>query len=204
MSECDLQFSRAVYEVVEQQGERGVRLGDLREDDTLRSLPHSLSLDDHIQCLLNFEMILRVGATDNRLVTMGHAQRWCMSLQPSLAGSQTGVVPFRPWITINSPDPNAALMRQYRQGVVTYILANPGITMRSLSQHFTGLLHITALSEILQSLEHDGLITLHSSVLGAHGPLDSVLGAHGPLDSVLGAHGPLDSVYCHTNLTSFC
>jgi hypothetical protein len=190
MSECDLQFSRAVYEVVEQQGERGVRLGDLREDDTLRSLPHSLSLDDHIQCLLNFEMIhthtqiLRVGATDNRLVTMGHAQRWCMSLQPSLAGSQTGVVPFRPWITINSPDPNAALMRQYRQGVVTYILANPGITMRSLSQHFTGLLHITALSEILQSLEHDGLITLHSSVLGAH--------------------GPLDSVYCHTNLTSFC
>ena len=59
MSECDLQFSRAVYEVVEQQGERGVRLGDLREDDTLRSLPHSLSLDDHIQCLLNFEMVGR-------------------------------------------------------------------------------------------------------------------------------------------------
>ena len=48
-----------------------------------------------------------------------------------LSMGQRGVVPYRPWATINSASPNATLMGQYRQGVLTYLLANPGVTMVS-------------------------------------------------------------------------
>ena len=57
MTEPDLQFSRAVYEVIEQCEERGVSVTGLRGHTALRALPHSLCLDDHLQSLLNFDMV---------------------------------------------------------------------------------------------------------------------------------------------------
>ena len=43
--------------------------------------------------------------------------------------ASTGVVAYRPWATIQQPDPNVRLLRGYQDGVLNYITAHPGITM---------------------------------------------------------------------------
>ena len=59
MSEADQQYSGAVYGVIETQGDGGITKGELREHETLSPIPtnNHLTLDDHIQSLLNFEMV---------------------------------------------------------------------------------------------------------------------------------------------------
>ena len=58
MTEADVHYGRLVYGAIEERGERGVRKGELQEHEALSSsLPHTLSLSDHVQQLLNFEMV---------------------------------------------------------------------------------------------------------------------------------------------------
>ena len=62
MGEADLQFNRAVYITIDQRGDRGMGGEELR--GALPPLPPSpnshLTFDDHLQCLLNFEMVYTV------------------------------------------------------------------------------------------------------------------------------------------------
>lgn len=57
MAEEDQAFARALYEVVFQHGVRGVTVEALREHSSLVALSSSCSLEDHVQGLLNFEMV---------------------------------------------------------------------------------------------------------------------------------------------------
>lgn len=56
-SESDLDFVRVLYEVVDASGERGVPLVELQTSPILNSFDHVLSVQDHIQSLLNFRMV---------------------------------------------------------------------------------------------------------------------------------------------------
>ena len=56
-SEADLDFVRVLYEVVDASGERGVPLVELQTSPILNSFDHVLSVQDHIQSLLNFRMV---------------------------------------------------------------------------------------------------------------------------------------------------
>lgn len=56
-SEADLDFVRVLYEVVDASGERGVPLVELQTSPVLNSFEHVLSVQDHIQSLLNFRMV---------------------------------------------------------------------------------------------------------------------------------------------------
>ena len=58
-SEADLDFVRVLYEVVDASGERGVPLVELQTSPILNSFDHVLSVQDHIQSLLNFRMVNR-------------------------------------------------------------------------------------------------------------------------------------------------
>ena len=56
-SEADLDFVKVLYEVVHAGGERGVPLVELQTSPILNSFDHVLSVQDHIQSLLNFQMV---------------------------------------------------------------------------------------------------------------------------------------------------
>ena len=56
-SESDLDFVRVLYEVVHASGERGVPLVELQTSPILNSFDHVVSVQDHIQSLLNFRMV---------------------------------------------------------------------------------------------------------------------------------------------------
>ena len=56
-SEADLDFVRVLYEVVHASGERGVPLVELQTSPILNSFDHVLGVPDHIQSLLNFQMV---------------------------------------------------------------------------------------------------------------------------------------------------
>ena len=58
-SESDLDFVRVLYEVVHASGGRGVPLVELQTSPILNSFDHVLSVPDHIQSLLNFQMVNR-------------------------------------------------------------------------------------------------------------------------------------------------
>ena len=57
MTEHDLQFNRAVYEMIQRSGEKGVSVGTLRGHSSLHQMVHTLPLEEHIQWLLNFDMV---------------------------------------------------------------------------------------------------------------------------------------------------
>ncbi len=44
------------------------------------------------------------------------------------------MVGYRPWSTVNYSDTNTNLLRKYEQGVLTFIMANPGVTLVSNAQ----------------------------------------------------------------------
>ena len=57
-SEADVEFARMLYEVVDGSGERGVPMAKLRSSLILSSYGHHMfGLEDHIQSLLNFQMV---------------------------------------------------------------------------------------------------------------------------------------------------
>ena len=56
-SEADLDFVRVLYEIVDASGERGVPLVELQTSPILSNFDHVLSVQDHIQSLLNFRMV---------------------------------------------------------------------------------------------------------------------------------------------------
>ena len=56
-SEADLDFVKVLYEVVHAGGERGVPLVELQTSPILNSFDHVLSVQDHMQSLLNFQMV---------------------------------------------------------------------------------------------------------------------------------------------------
>ena len=59
-SESDLDFVRVLYELVHASGERGVPLVELQTSPILNSFDHVLSVPDHIQSLLNFQMVKKI------------------------------------------------------------------------------------------------------------------------------------------------
>ena len=66
-----------------------------------------------------------VGINQVLVVTHPHCGRWLMS-------SEDGgdcLVPYRPWSSISTPDPNSTLLGKYRQGVLAYIMVHPGVTL---------------------------------------------------------------------------
>ena len=70
-----------------------------------------------------------VGTTESLLVTSLHARRWSMPVYSSPSTQHAvSLTPYRPWATINSFSPNLSLLGRYKQGVLTFILANPGVT----------------------------------------------------------------------------
>ena len=57
-SEADVEFARMLYEVVDGGGERGVPMARLQSSLILSSYGHHVfGLEDHIQSLLNFQMV---------------------------------------------------------------------------------------------------------------------------------------------------
>ena len=127
---------------------------ELQTSPILNSFDHVVSVQDHIQSLLNFRMIHLVGINQVLVVTHPHCGRWLMSSE----GGGECLVPYRPWSSISSSDPNSTLLVKYRQGVLAYIIAHPGVTLIQLASHFSGVLHLNGLKEILQSLELAGNI----------------------------------------------
>ena len=47
----------------------------------------------------------------------------------SSEGGGECLVPYRPWSSISTSDPNSTLLVKYRQGVLAYIMAHPGVTL---------------------------------------------------------------------------
>ena len=43
----------------------------------------------------------------------------------------TPVVPYHPWLTVNSENPNYSLIDQYQKGVLSYIMVHPGVSLVS-------------------------------------------------------------------------
>lgn len=42
------------------------------------------------------------------------------------------MIPYHPWSTVQSLDPNATLLKKYQQGVLMYIMTHPGVTLVSV------------------------------------------------------------------------
>ena len=57
MAEADLAYARALYRVVLLHGARGVAVEALRGHSSLVALSPFCSVEEHVQCLLNFEMV---------------------------------------------------------------------------------------------------------------------------------------------------
>jgi hypothetical protein len=169
MSDGEACFNGEMYRCVEAGGERGRREEELQT--LLPPLPptSSLSLTDHVQRLLNFEMVVKVSS---RLVAAVHAKRWCMPVSSPHSTSPADLVPYRPWVTVNSAHPNETMMRRYREGVLTFIRSTPGATRRQVLEHFSGMLHWSALCQILQSLESEQVVMLHSLAVAPDHELD--------------------------------
>ena len=55
--EMDILFAKTLYEVIDGTAEKGIPLINLQDHPTLRNVAHSFSLEHHIQCLLNLEMV---------------------------------------------------------------------------------------------------------------------------------------------------
>ncbi len=161
-SESDLEFTRAVFETVDGHGSVGLPLAALCDHPAVSSLDHSLSLDYHVQTMVNFQMVsgvcvcvcahacvrvcvcvcvgvshppplsrtqvIHVGIWEPRLVTRAHAGRWMMS---GGVGKVEPGVPYRPWSMVNSQEANQSLLEKYEHGVLTFIMANPGVSLVS-------------------------------------------------------------------------
>ena len=58
-SEADVHFSKKLYEVIHSHGDNGVPRSSVKSHPELCFLDHELSLEQHIQALLNMEMVRR-------------------------------------------------------------------------------------------------------------------------------------------------
>ena len=47
----------------------------------------------------------------------------------SSEGGGDCLVPYSPWSSISSSNPNSTLLGKYRQGVLAYIMIHPGVTL---------------------------------------------------------------------------
>lgn len=65
-----------------------------------------------------------VGINQVLVVSHPNCGRWLMSSE----GAEC-LVPYCPWSSISSSDPNSTLLVKYRQGVLAYIMAHPGVTL---------------------------------------------------------------------------
>ena len=107
MSESELKLNSEIYRVIEEKGERGVGEAEIRGCGLLKPHPFGgLSLADHVQCLLNFEMVglggvnLLIISHTTHTLWSGDATRFCRCKIGSSCSCQAMVhasppVPFR-------------------------------------------------------------------------------------------------------------
>ena len=89
---------------------------------------HSLFPFQHATVAHYYSLLLQVhlvGINQVLVVSHPHCGRWLMSSE----GGGECLVPYRPWSSISTSDPNSTLLVKYRQGVLAYIMAHPGVTL---------------------------------------------------------------------------
>lgn len=103
-----------------------------------------------------------VGINQVLVVTHPHCGRWLMSSE----GGGDCLVPYRPWSSISTPDPNSTLLGKYRQGVLAYIMVHPGVTLVRVKprQCIQGYLVGTLILVIRLSLFHSSNLQVTSLV----------------------------------------
>ena len=68
-----------------------------------------------------------MGVIRELLVSHDHSSAWFVSSGPS-GGKDAPPIGYRPWMNLESCDPNMMLLEKYQHAVLAFILAHPGIT----------------------------------------------------------------------------
>ena len=154
-SSDDVEFARQLYNLIEA-GERwGVERELLCTHTSLRSLAHQMSLEDHIQTLLNFEMVSfyelcvvlyfvmdrectlqihRMGINKEHLVSYSNSNYWSMT-PDDVTKRAAPFISYRPWSLVGSCDPNSSMLTAFCHGVLSYIMACPGVTQVTVNYY---------------------------------------------------------------------
>lgn len=72
-----------------------------------------------------------MGVVKDLLVSHDHCGAWFVDSSPQ--NGPTHLIPYAPWMSLESCDPNTDILDKYRHAVLDYIIAHPGVTMVTLT-----------------------------------------------------------------------
>ena len=69
-----------------------------------------------------------MGINKEHLVSHSHSNLWSMTIDDITKGD-TPFIPYTPWSSVETGDPNLPMMTGLFYGIYNYIIGNPGVTM---------------------------------------------------------------------------
>ncbi|XP_019849713.1 PREDICTED: general transcription factor 3C polypeptide 1-like isoform X1 [Amphimedon queenslandica] len=142
-SSVAIETARQIYTIIDGAGNKGVAMETLRKRTTEQEREEGRDFVKILQDLINFDLIFRVGTAFTLYVSTSHKTSWYFKLDNE-------EIPIRPWI--QKEEQESSILPQFQDGVLSYIITHPGVTMVALLDHFKGVLQRVSLEDILENL----------------------------------------------------